>query len=410
MAQTSAQVRVPPLAALGHRDFRLLYLGLVVSTIGSQITRATTAWQIYELTGSAAALGLAGLFSALPLIPMSLLGGALADAVERRRLMMVTTSLALLTVASLAALTAFGDIQVWHLYGAGFMITITSVLERPARQALIPSLVPREHLLNAYTLMTSLVQAGSLIGPVIAGAALVAGGAALAYAIDAVTFLAVLAALVLLRVKVTVGGSRNVSLGSVAEGLRFVWSKQIIVGLFGLDLAAMLFGYYPTLLTVFARDILKVGEVGFGLLTAAPAAGSLLGASLMLWLGSVRCPGWLMLGAVAAYGVALAGLGLSVWFPLSLLFAALLGVTDAISMAIRHTAVQLSTPDELRGRVSSAMQISVQGGNSLGAINAGFAASALGAGPAVALGGGLVLLSVIAFGWAFRPVREFRTR
>lgn len=398
-----------PFAALGHRDFRLLYLGLLVVTMGAQITRVTTAWQIYDLTGSALALGLSGLFAALPLIPTSLLGGALADAVERRKLLLVTSLAAMATVGALAILTALGLIQVWHLYAAGFLMTITGVLDRPARQALIPSLVPREHLLNAYTLMTTLIQVGNLVGPVLAGVALIVGGPAFGYALHAGSFLAVLGALVSLRVPPIVGGGRKVSLGSIVEGLRFVWSKQVIVGLLGLDIAAMLFGYYSTLLPVFARDILRVGEVGFGLLTAAPAAGSLVGASLMLFLGAARYPGRLMLAAVAVYAVALFGLGWSVWFPASLAFAALLGLTDAVSMAIRHTAVQLSTPDSLRGRVSSAFQISVQGGNSLGTLNAGFAASVLGAGPTLMLGGGLVLLSVTLLGWRLRPVREFRT-
>src|SRR5690606_24878356 len=140
---------------------------------------------------SPAALGLQGFFAAIPLIPTALLGGALADAVERRRLMMITTSLALTTVTTLTVLTALGLVQVWHLYAASLLITITSTLERPARQALIPSLVPREHLLNAYTLMTSLAQTGSLVGPMIAGGALAIGGPAVAYAIDLVTFVVV---------------------------------------------------------------------------------------------------------------------------------------------------------------------------------------------------------------------------
>ena len=404
----SAPGRVPPLAALGHRNFRLLYLGLLVSTMGSQITRAASAWLIYELTGSAAALGLAGLFAALPLIPMSLLGGALADAVERRRLLLAVQALALATVAGLAALTATGRIAVWHLYVANFLITIVGVLDRPARQALIPSLVAPAHLLNAYTLMTILGQAAGLVGPVIAGLTLAVAGPTAAFGVDAVTFLAVVLALLLMDVPPITGGGRTISLGSIGEGLHFVRSQPIIVGLLGLDVVAMLFGYYPTLLPVFA-DLLDAGPAGFGLLTAAPAAGSLLGAGIMLLVGRLRHPGWVMLAAVAGYGVGLIGLGLSRWFPLALAFGALLGLTDAISMAIRHAATQLHTPDALRGRVSSVFQISVQGGNSVGALDAGFAAALLGAGPATALGGGLVLVAVTLFGWLVRPLRTFKT-
>jgi MFS family permease len=403
-----ASGRVPPLAALGNRDFRLLYLGLLISTMGSQISRVTNGWLVYELTGSAAALGLAGLFAALPLIPMSLLGGALADAVERRRLMLAMQGMSLLTMAALAVLTATGQVQVWHIYASGFLLTIAGVLDRPARQAMIPGLVPRAHLLNAYTLMTTLMQAGSLVGPVIAGVVLALAGPAVAYAVDALSFLAVVVALLLMHVPPIAGGGRKVSLGSIVDGLRFVGSKQIILGLFGLDIVAMLFGYYPTLLPVFAKDILQVGEVGLGWLTAAPAAGSLTGAGIMLLVGRVRRPGWVMLAAVAGYGLALVGLGLSHWFPLSLLCGALLGLTDAVSMAIRHATIQIETPDEFRGRVSSAMQISVQGGNSLGALGAGFAGAALGADRAAAVGGVLVVLATAYFGWAVKPMRQYR--
>ena len=377
-------------------------------TVGAQLTRVTMAWQIYDLTGSALALGLSGVFSALPLVPVSLVGGALADAVERRKLLLITAAGGMLTVATLCALTFAGQIAVWHLYASGFVMTITGVLDRPARQALIPSLVPREHLLNAYTVMTTLAQAGGLVGPMLAGVALAVGGPALAYAVHALSFLAVVGALVLLRAKPTKGGVRKASLGSIVEGLRFVWSKQFILGLLGLDVAAMLFGYYQTLLPVFARDILHVGELGFGLLSAAPAVGSLVGATLMLMLGTVRRPGLLMLGAVVGYGAALIGLGSASWLGVALSCAAMLGLMDAISMAVRHTAVQLATPDDLRGRVSSAMQISVQGGNSLGAINAGFGASLLGAGPATMLGGALVALAAGLIGWRVRPVRDYR--
>lgn len=399
--------RVSPLAALRHRNFRLLYFGLLVSTLGSQITRATSAWLIYDLTGSAAALGLAGLFAALPLVPMSLLGGALADAIERRRLLLATQALALSTVTTLAVLTASGQVAVWHLYLANLLITVVGVLDRPARQALIPSLVPPELLLNAYTLMTTLMQAASLAGPVLAGFSIATGGPALAFGIDAVTFLAVVLALLLMKLPPLIGGGRGLSLGSIGEGLRFVWSRQIIMGLLGLDVVAMFFGYYQTLLPVFA-DLLGVGPRGFGLLTAAPAAGSLAGASMMLIVGRLRRPGWVMLGAVGGYAFALMGLGFSAWFPLSLLCCALLGLTDAVSVSIRHAATQLNTPDELRGRVSSVFQISVQGGNSVGALDAGFAAAALGAGPATVLGGGLVLGAVFLFGWLVRPLRTFK--
>lgn len=400
--------RVAPLAALTHRDFRLLFLGLVVSLLGSQFTRVAAAWLVWDLTGSAAALGLAGLVAALPLIPVSLLGGALADAVERRRLMLVTQALALLTAATLAGLAAAGRVEVWHLYVAGMLITLASALDRPARQALIPGLVPREHLLNAYALMTTSGQAANLVGPALAGLLLATAGPAAAFAVDALSFLAVIVALLLLRVPPITGGGRRVSLGSIAEGLRFVWGKPIIVGLLGLDVAAMLFGYYPPLLPVIADVVLGAGEVGFGLLAAAPAVGALAGGGLMLLVGHLRRPGWVMLGAVAAYGLALIGLGLSVWLPLSLLCAGLLGLTDAVSVSIRQTAVQVYTPDALRGRVSGVAQITYQGGNAIGAVDAGYAAALLGVDRAFVLGGGLVMLVVALFGWRVKPLRAFR--
>ena len=363
---------------------------------------------IYELTGSAFALGLSGLISALPLIPLSLLGGALADAVERRKLMLAMQVLALVTVGSLAILAGTDHLAVWHLYIGNFMITIVGMLDRPARQALIPSLVAPEHLLNAYTLMTTMMQTSSLAGPVLAGLALATLGPGGAFGIDAITFLAVIASLLLMTLPPMVGGYRPLSLSSIREGLQFVWSKQIIVGLLGLDVVAMLFGYYQTLLPIFAAR-LDVGPQGYGLLTAAPAVGSLAGALIMLLIGRLRRPGWVMLAAVAGYGLALIGLGLSTWFPLALVACAALGLTDAISVSIRQVATQLSTPDALRGRVSSVFQISVQGGNSIGAMDAGIAAGFLGVGPATVVGGGLVITAVLLFGWFVRPLRTFKT-
>ena len=408
MAVAPPPDRVPPLAALAHRDFRLLFFGLVVSLLGSQFTRVAAAWLVWDLTGSAAALGLAGLVAALPLIPVSLLGGALADAVERRRLMLATQGLALLTAAALAALAASGRIEVWHLYLAGALITVSGALDRPARQALIPGLVPREHLLNAYALMTTSMQAATLAGPALAGILLVTAGPAAAFAVDALSFLAVVAALLVMKVPPITGGGRAVSLASIGEGLRFVWSKPIVVGLLGLDVAAMLFGYYPPLLPVIADTVLGAGEVGFGLLASAPAVGALAGGGLMLLVGQLRRPGWVMLGAVAGYGLALVGLGLSTWLPLSLLCAGLLGLTDAVSVAIRQTAVQVNTPDEFRGRVSGVAQITYQGGNAIGAIDAGVGAATFGVGPAAVLGGVLVMLVVVLAGRLIKPLRTFR--
>lgn len=407
MPQTEAP-RVSPIAALANRDFRLLYFGLVVTMLGSQFTRLATAWLVWELTGSAAALGLAGLVAALPLIPVSLLGGALADSVERRRLMLATQLLALLVAVSLAGLAAAGQIAVWHLYTAGLLITVSSALDRPARQALIPSLVPREHLFNAYALMTTSMQAANLIGPALAGLLLAFAGPAIAFTVDALSFLAVIVALLMIRVPPIVGGGQAVNLASIAEGLRFVWSKPIVVGLLGLDVAAMLFGFYQPLLPVISDQVLQAGAAGFGWLSSAPAVGALTGGAVMLMVGQLQRPGWVMLGAVAGYGLALIGLGLSTWLPLSLLCAGLLGLTDAISVAIRQTAVQIHTPDEYRGRVSGVAQITFQGGNAIGAVNSGYAAQFFGVGAAAILGGLLVGLVVLLFGWLVKPLRAFR--
>jgi MFS family permease len=184
--------------------------------------------------------------------------------------------------------------------------------------------------------------------------------------------------------------------------MRFVWTKQFIVGLLGLDLTAMLFGYYQALLPILARDVLMVGEVGFGLLTAAPAAGAFVGTGLMLLLGSLRRAGWLMLATVAGYGLSLMGLGASAWFPLSLGFAGLLGVTNAISVTIRHTAVQLATPDELRGRVNAVEMVFISASNELGAFESGVGAALIGAVPAVVVGG-IATIAVAGVWWRLFP-------
>ncbi|MBI3967694.1 MAG: MFS transporter [Chloroflexi bacterium] len=399
--------RIGPLAALSHRDFRLLWLGLLVSNAGTQLSRAAMAWQVYLLTGSPLSLGLAGLFQVLPLPVITLFAGALADTVDRRRLMLVTQAGSMAVVGGLGLLTALDLVQVWHVYAAGFLMTTFAALDRPARQSLIPALVPKEHLLNAFTLMTTLANASSFVGPLVAGVVLASGSIALAYLLDAVSFLAVVVALLALRARPGRPSGGGINAQTIVAGLRFVWGTPIIATMLGLDLAAMLLGSYHLMMPVFA-DRLQVGSVGYGALLAAPAAGAVIGSTGMLLLGRVERPGWLLLAAVGGYGLALVGLGLSNLFSLSLVCAALLGVTDSLSMAIRHTTVQLATPDSLRGRVSSAFQLCVQGGPGLGALILGTTATAVGIGPAVALGGLGVVAVVALLTQLSRPLRDLR--
>jgi len=388
-------------AALRHRDFRLLWLGQIVSVTGSQMQFVAINWHVYLLTKSAFALGLVGLFRGVPIIVCSLAGGVVADAFDRKRAMIVTQSVMLLTAALLSAATLSGLKSVWPIYMLSALSAAAQAFDTPARQALMPTLVPEEDFPNAVSLGIIVFNIAIIVGPAIAGFILAETGPAIIYGLNALSFLAVIGAVIAMRTSgkpdLQRGRREALSLGALKEGLRFVWQTPIIVQTMTLDFAATFFASATLLLPIFAQERLHVGARGYGFLAAAPAIGSVLTALVMARIGSFRKQGRLVVASVAVFGVATAGFGVSTVYWLSLLMLAVTGAADTVSTVLRQTIRQLVTPNHLRGRMTSINMMFFMGGPQLGELEAGSLAALIGAPLSVVVGGlGSLICAAVA--------------
>ena len=411
-----ASRRASSFAALRHRDFRLIWTGQFVSITGSQMQLVTINWHVYLLMRpygektAAAALGLVGLVRVLPIIICSLVGGVVADAVDRKRLLVVTQTVMLLSAATLAAVTWLGMKHVWPIYALTALSSSAIAFDNPARQALLPSLVPASDFPNAVSLGFVSFQIAMVSGPVLGGVVLARYGPEVVYAFNAVSFLAVIIAVLLIRAagKGKAEEAARVSLEALKEGLRFVWRTPIMVQTMSLDFIATFFASATALLPIFARDILNVGEHGYGFLAAASAFGAVLTGLLLARRSGWGRPGLAVVLSVAVYGAATVAFGLSRSYWLSLLMLALTGAADTVSTVIRQTIRQLITPDRLRGRMTSVNMIFFMGGPQLGELEAGLVAAALGAPFSVVLGGMGCLIAVFVTALRARELLRYR--
>jgi MFS family permease len=376
----------------------------------------TINWHVYLLMrpygekAAAAALGLVGLVRVLPIIICSLVGGVVADAVDRKRLILITQTIMLASAAALAAFTYSGLRQVWPIYALTALSSAAVAFDNPARQALLPSLVPERDFPNAVSLGFVSFQIAMVSGPVLGGVVLARFGPATVYAFNAVSFLAVIFAVVLMRAsgKGKAEELARVSLESLKEGLSFVWRTPIMVQTMSLDFVATFFASATALLPIFARDILQVGEHGYGFLAAASAFGAVLTGLLLTRRAGWGRPGLTVLLSVAVYGAATVAFGLSRSYWLSLIMLALSGAADTVSTVIRQTIRQLITPDRLRGRMTSVNMIFFMGGPQLGELEAGLLASTTSAPFSVVLGGACCLLAVFVTTLRARELLRYR--
>jgi MFS family permease len=388
-------------AALRHRDFRLLWLGQIVSVTGSQMQFVAINWHVYLLTKSALALGLVGLFRGVPIILCSLIGGVVADAVDRKRLMMATQALMLASAAGLALITLTGLQKVWPIYVLSALASAATAFDIPARQSLMPGLVPPEDFPNAVSLGLVVFNVATIAGPALAGLLLAEHGPALVYGLNAASFVAVIAALVAMRASGSpeLQGERRQALGvdALLEGLRFVRRTPIIVQTMTLDFLATFFASATLLLPIFAKEVLHVDARGYGFLATGPAVGSVITALVMARIGTFKKQGRMVVVSVAIFGLATAGFGISRVFWISFLMLAITGAADTVSTVLRQTIRQLATPNYLRGRMTSINMMFFMGGPQLGELEAGLVASALGAPLSVVTGGfGSLLCACIA--------------
>ncbi len=405
-----------PFIALQYRDFRLLWFGQLVSQAGSAMQTLAVNWHISVLTNyDPLALGIVGLSRVAPIIVFSLIGGATADARDRRKVMIITQSAMALLAVLLGVITDAGLRTVWPIYVLNALAASAWAFDSPARQALIPSLVKREHLSNAMSLNQIMFQTATIVGPTIAGLIIGAGGGtggynpqsiSIVYWINALSFLAVIVALLFMH-PTPVEVKRKVNFGSVGEGLKFVRGQPIIWLTMLLDFFATFFSSANQLLPIFAEKILRVGATGFGVLSAAPAVGALLGGGVMSLLSRIRRPGALILVSVAVFGVATVIFGVSNSFVVSLIFLGLTGTADAVSTILRATIRQLVTPDHIRGRMTSVNMIFFMGGPQLGELEAGVVAALIGAPLSVVTGGLGCLIAVAYIAWKVPMLRLY---
>lgn len=396
-------------SSLRHRDFRLMWIGQIVSVTGSQMQLAAINWHIYVLTGSALALGLVGACRAIPIILCSLMGGVVADVVDRRRLMVVTQTLMLVCSGLLALVTFSGMAHSWPIFLLTAIASAAWAFDTPARQSLMPMLVPPKDFPNAVSLSMLMFHIGLISGPPLAGFLLASHGPGLVYAINAASFVAVIAGLVLMHTsgkpEKSETGTSEISFAALKEGLSFVWRTPIIVQTMTLDFVATFFASANQLLPIYAKDILNVGARGYGFLAAAPAVGAIAAGLIMARLGVVRKQGVTVIVSVGLYGAATIAFGLSRVFWVSLVMMAATGAADAVSTILRQTIRQLVTPNHLRGRMTSVNMIFFMGGPQLGEVEAGTVAALLGAPLSVITGG---TACVIAAVFAFIRARNLR--
>ena len=385
--------RTPTFVALQHRNFRLLWVGQLLSMAGSLMQSAAVLWHVTLLVPEhkALALGLTGLVRVVPIVVFSMIGGVVADALDRRKLMLVTQSLMTLCAAILAWLTFRGLSSVWPVYLLTALSSAAGSFDAPARQSLVPALVPIKHLPNALSLNTIMFQAAAVIGPALAGPVIAGFGVGWAYALNAVSFLAVIASLLMMRdipARSDVGPKPEVSWAAAMEGLRFVFRAPLMRSTMLLDFFATFFSSATALLPLFAQDILHVGPHGYGWLLAAPAIGAVItGAAMARWEYKLQHRGKTLLRAVMVYGLATIGFGLSTSFALTFACLAVTGAADTVSMVLRNIIRQLGTPDRLRGRMTSVNMIFFMGGPQLGEFEAGVVAQGFGAPFSVVTGG-----------------------
>lgn len=396
------------LAALRERNFVLYVVGQFTSQLGSWIEVTAVSWILYEMTNSPLLLGLNGLFRAVPMIALALFGGAVADRVPRRVLLICTESTMLVASTIMGFLAVTHQLQFWHLYLLNVTSGTLSAFSVPARHALFAGLVPRSAIQSAVTLNSVSVRSGGFIGPSIAGVALAFGGYSVPFFLNAVSFLGIIFALLAMRVPPRSDeepSAPKVSLAhGMTEGAGFVWRNAPLKVVLGLELTSGLFGHNSALVTILARDVLKTGPQGLGLLLSAIGAGALLGMALMVTF-HVKRHAKLILTVGTLYALLWAGAGLSHWMLLSaaLLFA--LGATDGVWSVTRNTMAQLLVPDGLRGRAMSVVLLVTRGSSQLGRVTAGVMVDLLG-GPGAVLAGAAIIGAMVAHSWSV-PLPDF---
>jgi MFS family permease len=392
------------------RELRSLVLGNFVSGMGTQASLVALPYQLYVQTKSPFLTGLLGAAELGPLMGMALLGGALADRLDRRRLLLVDQIALVLIAAALCVTAILGDPPVWLLYVLGALLAGFGAVQNVARSAIVPNLVRPALLRSALAVNYGLYQLTMVVGPGLGGLLISAGGVKLAYGVDAISCAAMVAGVLAISPQPPLRDHDVPDLGirrSIADGLRFVRGNRALLGSFAIDLNAMAFGMPRALFPVLAVSVYHAGASGTGLLFAAVSAGATVAALTTGWLEHVRRLGLITIGAVIAWGLAVAAAGLvaNLWFAAAML--ALAGAADSVSAVCRNVINQSVTPDAMRGRMSSIFSLVVTSGPRVGDVESGAIASLTSARFSMASGGLACVAGVALIVLAFPQLAAF---
>lgn len=402
-----ARLGASRLGPFRHRAFAIYQLVRLVSVIAIQMMSVAIGWQVYERTGEALALGMVGLAQFAPLLALSPITGAVADRFDRRSVLALCHVLIAVCAALLAWISEHPELGAWPVYAVLVLFGCARAFAGPAGQALLPALVPPDELARGIAWGSTTFQIATIAGPAIGGIVFGAAGGTAVYASCVALEVVVVIGLALMRysperLEARGGGGWE----RLLAGVRYVRSHPVILGAISLDLFAVLLGGAVALMPIYARDILHVGEEGLGILRSAPAIGAGIIAILLAFRPIRRRAGVAMLGCVALFGVATIVFGLSRSFALSVVALSVLGAADMVSVVIRQTVVQITTPPEMRGRVAAVNMVFISASNELGELESGVTAALFGTVPAVVIGGVGTLLVTAIWALAFPDLRR----
>ena len=386
---------------LRHRNFALYLSARLLSTLAVQMQSVAIGWQVYAMTGKVFDLGLIGLAQFAPFLVLILYAGHVADRYDRRRIITACIAVQLICAVALLAFTASGSSAVWPIFLVLVLFGCARAFVMPASQAMLINMVPAASFSSAVALSSSVFHAAVIAGPVLGGVLYLAG-ARTVYVVVAVLLLISVLLMLQCRASPQAANRKPATWHSVLEGLRFVWSRPVVLGAISLDLFAVLFGGATALLPALASDVLHVGPTGLGLLRTMPALGSAITSVALAYRPIARQVGRWMFGGVALFGAATIVLGSTSNVLIALLALLLMGVGDMVSVYIRHLLVQYETPDAIRGRVSAVNSVFIGASNELGEFESGLTAGWLGLVPAVIAGGVATLVVTLVWACGFR--------
>jgi MFS family permease len=397
----------PARVAFRYPNFRLFMTARFLSIIASEMISVAVGWQIYGLTHRPLDLGLVGLAQFSPGVLLFLVAGHTADRHSRQSILRICYGGFTLCAVVLLALAFRGLASVWPIYAVLLANGAVRAFNGPASQSFLPQLVKPEHFPNAVTWGSSFFHTATILGPIAGGLIYgFAGSPVPVYGCATIAYLIALFLLSAVRIEIAPRRNPGEPIGMILDGLRYIWRNKLILGCMSLDLFAVLLGGAVALLPVYAREILGIGPNGLGLLRAAPGLGAVTVAILLAHYPLRRRAGLSMLVCVGGFGVSTMVFGLSHSLALSLVALILIGACDMVSVIVRSTLVQLTTPDEMRGRVSAVNMLFIGASNEVGQFESGITAQWFGAVPAVVLGGAGTIAIVLAWNWLFPALRR----